>query len=189
MTNVHHSTVIINLDDTISHLEAVDAHIGTETESDDGTAEIILVVDKGKKECEELLEHLRPRYPDIHITFVPDSSRRMSHQKIAILLGVKAATSDNIQLIDTRHPRFSPFRQFACRQRHRALQHRNGGIDFEATDSSLNFSKQQFLRREAVEQNINFISSCYEAPKRKYLQRLAMLLKYGLSKCHLYPSR
>ena len=186
MTNENISIVIIDhndpakLEDAIrTFLSAGEAYADTDT---------TIVVDKGKKESEELIEKLKPQFPAIHITFVPDTSRRMSDQKIAILLGVKAASNDTVRLIDTYHRDISPYHQFACKQRHRRLRRRHGGIDFDIDDNCLSFSKQKFINRDAIEDNISFVNSCYEPPKGHYVRRLWTGIKYVLHKCHLYPS-
>ena len=121
MTNENTSIVIIDHNDAAKLEDAIREHLSAhndneQVQDENSQNETIIVVDKGKKESEELLERMKPQFPDIHITFVPDSSRRMSDQKIAILLGVRAASNDRIELIDTLYRGFSSFRQFSCMQ-------------------------------------------------------------------------
>lgn len=193
MTNENTSIVIIDHNDAAKLENAIREHLSVhndneQVQDENSQNETIIVVDKGKKESEELLERMKPQFPDIHITFVPDSSRRMSDQKIAILLGVRAASNDRIELIDTLYRGFSPFRQFSCMQRHRSLSRRGGGFDFEMNEDALFFSKSKFLKRDAFEKNISFIHSCYEPPSGQFAKRCWMRVKYVLHKCHLYPA-
>ena len=185
MTEQTTSIVIIDHNDAPKLEDALRAHLPAQDEIEHN--EIIIVVDKGKKESEELLERMKPQFPNIHITFVPDSSRRMSDQKIAILLGVRAARNERVQLIDTLYANFTPFRQFACLQRHKALARRGGGFDLEMADDAICFSKSKFLRRDVFETNISFVHSCYVPQSGHYARRMWMNLKYMLHKCHLYP--
>ena len=157
-----------------------------EQTDEDMEKEVIVVADKGRKESEALLERLRPQYPALRITFVPDSSRRMSKRKIALTLGVKAATYDRVMLIDTQCQLFSPYIQFVQRQMHRKLIKRTGGIDFTTSDEALTFSKQQFLERDSFEAHLRFLNDCYEPKQRSFRRRMGMRTKYLLAKCHLY---
>ena len=157
-----------------------------EQTDEDTEKEIIVVANKGRKESEALLERLRPQYPELRITFVPDSSRRMNKRMIALTLGVKAATHDRVMLIDTRCQLFSPYMQFVQRQMHRKLTRRTGGIDFSTSDEALTFSKQQFLQRDAFEAHLHFLNNCYEPKQGSLRKRMGMRMKYLLAKCHLY---
>jgi len=148
--------------------------------------EVIVVAGKGRKESEALLERLRPQYPDLRITFVPDSSRRMNRRKIALTLGVKAATHNQIVIFDTLTQHFTPYMQFAQSVMHKKLARRTGGIDFATGNEALTFSKNRFLERNHFEANLNFLSNCYEAPQGSMARRLIIRLKYLLAKCHLY---
>lgn len=53
--------------------------------------EIILVDDNSSDDTADILQQLQARYPHLRTTFIPPSSRRISHRKLALTLGIKAA--------------------------------------------------------------------------------------------------
>ena len=130
MTNETDNTSVVIIDlDNDQQLEPM-LRRSLEQADEATKREVIVVAGKGRKESEALLERLRPQYPDLRITFVPDSSRRMNRRKIALTLGVKAATHNQIVIFDTLTQHFTPYMQFAQSVMHKKLARRTGGIDF-----------------------------------------------------------
>lgn len=187
MKEENYSVVIIDHDDNLLLERILDKELARTMDAQD--CEIIVVVAKGKKESDNLLERLRPRFPELRATFVPDSARRMDSQKIAITLGVKAAQNDRVVLMDTLKQTFSSFECFANRLRHNKLmRHTETGIDFENSDESISLSKGLFLARDCFDENLAFVYGCYEKPARLKHGAWLIRIKYILSKCHLYRS-
>ena len=61
----------------------------------------VIVIDDGKtSESEELLCALEEQYPHLYHSFVPSSSRYVSHKKLAITLGIRASKYDWIVLTE-----------------------------------------------------------------------------------------
>ena len=59
----------------------------------EGTYKVIVVIDKGDSEAEEILKRYAHE-PHLYTTYIPETSRYMSRKKLAITIGVKAAKSD-----------------------------------------------------------------------------------------------
>jgi len=62
--------------------------------------EVIVVDDNSTDETADILQQLQYRYPRLRTTFVPPTSRRISHRKLALTLGIKAATGDWLVFTD-----------------------------------------------------------------------------------------
>ncbi len=56
--------------------------------------EVIVINDGETSESEECLTLMEDKYPHLYHSFVPDSSRYISHRKLAITLGIKASKYD-----------------------------------------------------------------------------------------------
>lgn len=56
--------------------------------------EVIVVNDNSKDDTTELLQHLAEQYPHLYTTFTSDSIRYISHKKLALMLGIKAAKKE-----------------------------------------------------------------------------------------------
>lgn len=185
MDNENYSTVIIDHDDT-EMLEQMLQQILPQAQQD-ADGEVIVVVAKGKKESDSLLERLNPHYPKLRTTFVPDSSRRMDGQRIAITLGIKAAANNNVILYDTLYQTFTPFCRFANKQRHNKLMHRTAqGIDFVNEENNIHLDRDLFLQREHFDKNLSFVCDCYATPAWFAKGMWWVRLKYLMAKCHLY---
>ncbi|MBR1468652.1 MAG: glycosyltransferase [Prevotella sp.] len=61
--------------------------------------EVVVVAEKGDGDTEDVLKRFA-QSPNLYATYVPQSSRYMSRQKLAITLGVKAAKNEWIVLTD-----------------------------------------------------------------------------------------
>ena len=62
--------------------------------------EVIVVDDNSKDDTKELLKHLSKQYPHLYSTFTSDSVRYISHNKLALTLGIKAAQKEWILFTD-----------------------------------------------------------------------------------------
>ena len=56
--------------------------------------EVIVVDDNSKDDTKELLERLAKKYPNLYMTHTSDSIRYISHKKLALMLGIKAAKKE-----------------------------------------------------------------------------------------------
>ena len=56
--------------------------------------EVIVVDDNSKDDTKELLERLCRQYPNLYMTHTSDSIRYVSHKKLALTLGIKAAKKE-----------------------------------------------------------------------------------------------
>lgn len=62
--------------------------------------EVIVVDDNSKDNTKELLERLARQYPNLYMTYTSDSIRYISHKKLALTLGIKAAKKEWIVFIE-----------------------------------------------------------------------------------------
>ena len=62
--------------------------------------EVIIVVEKGEDDTDDVLSHFTANHQNMYVTFVPDSSRYMSRKKLAVTLGVKAAKNQWILMAE-----------------------------------------------------------------------------------------
>ena len=69
-------------------------------EQDYPNFEVIVVDDNSQDETKELLERLSHKYPNLYMTFTSDSMRYVSHKKLALTLGIKAAKNDWVVFIE-----------------------------------------------------------------------------------------
>lgn len=65
-----------------------------------GEYEVIVVNDEPSNDVSVLVNGLKKDYPNLYVTFTPDTSRNVSHKKLAITLGAKAANGDVIVVTD-----------------------------------------------------------------------------------------
>ena len=56
--------------------------------------EVIVVDDNSKDDTKELLERLAEKYPNLYMTHTSDSIRYISHKKLSLTLGIKAAKKE-----------------------------------------------------------------------------------------------
>lgn len=56
--------------------------------------EVIVVNDSSSDESEDILKIMEEKYPHLYHTFTPDSSRYISHRKLALTVGIKASKYD-----------------------------------------------------------------------------------------------
>ena len=62
--------------------------------------EVIVVDDNSKDYTKELLERLAKQYPNLYTTYTSDSIRYISHKKLALTLGIKAAKNEWVVFIE-----------------------------------------------------------------------------------------
>ncbi len=62
--------------------------------------EVIVVNDGEKNESEDYLLQLEEQHPNLYHSFVPDSSRYISHKKLAVALGIRASRHDWLVLTE-----------------------------------------------------------------------------------------
>jgi hypothetical protein len=178
------SIVIISHDDN----EILAEMLGEDCAPDlTSQTEVIVVIEKGKKESEAFMERMKPSHPTLHVTFVPESSRQMDSRQIAITLGVKASQGDSICIKDTLLREFSPFHIFANKVNHLKLRNKNDkGVEFDNDTNSIFLNKHLFLERECFEENLRFICNCFRKPALFCRGMWLIRIKYILAKCHLY---
>lgn len=56
--------------------------------------EVIIVNEASTDDTEDVLKRLKNRFPNLYITFVPDSSHYLSRRKLALTIGMKAAHNE-----------------------------------------------------------------------------------------------
>lgn len=56
--------------------------------------EVIVVNDNSNDDTSDVLERFKQQYPHLRTTFTSDSARRISHKKLALTLGIKAAAGE-----------------------------------------------------------------------------------------------
>ncbi len=58
----------------------------------------VIVINNGNNDNNDYIAELKEKYPNLHQSFVPDSSRYISHKKLALTLGIRASKYDWIVL-------------------------------------------------------------------------------------------
>lgn len=90
-------SVIICAHDEVDNLRS---NLTAVLEQDYPQFEVIVVNDGNTDETDDYLTMLREQYPHLYHSFVPDSSRYISHKKLAATLGVKASKYDWLVFTD-----------------------------------------------------------------------------------------
>jgi glycosyltransferase involved in cell wall biosynthesis len=90
-------SVIISSSDC-EHL--LEKHLPLILQQDYPDFEVIVVDDNSKDETKELLSRLSAHYPNLYSTFTSDSIRYISHKKLALMLGIKAAKKEWVVFIE-----------------------------------------------------------------------------------------
>lgn len=62
--------------------------------------EVIVVNDGKNEDVKDAVTRLRTRHRDLHITFTPMQARNLSRKKLAVTVGIKAASHDAVLLTD-----------------------------------------------------------------------------------------
>ena len=75
-------------------------HLPHILEQDYPNFEVIVVDDNSQDYTKELLERLSRKYPNLYTTHTSDSIRYISHKKLALTLGIKAAKNEWIVFIE-----------------------------------------------------------------------------------------
>lgn len=74
--------------------ELLARHLPLILEQDYPDFEVIVVDDNSGDETKDLLQRLANKYPHLYSTFTSDSIRYISHKKLALMLGIKAAKKE-----------------------------------------------------------------------------------------------
>lgn len=90
-------SVVITAADQEALLERHLPHI---LEQDYPDYEVIVVDDNSMDDTKDLLERLTQRYPQLYMTHTSDSIRYISHKKLALTLGIKAAKKEWVVFIE-----------------------------------------------------------------------------------------
>lgn len=69
-------------------------------EQDYENFEVIVVNDASDDDTEEVLQELEMRYPHLHHSFIPPGSRHISHKRLCLTVGFKAARNEWILLTE-----------------------------------------------------------------------------------------
>lgn len=91
--NIEPISVILVCHDQAIELEK---HLPQILQQDYPCFEVFVVMDNCTDHTEDMLKQLERKYTFLHHTFIPESARYVSHKKLGITLGVKAARYDLI---------------------------------------------------------------------------------------------
>ena len=80
--------------------ELLAKHLPHILEQDYPNFEVIVVDDNSADDTKELLERFSRQYPHLYTTYTSDSIRYISHKKLALTLGIKAAKNDWLVFIE-----------------------------------------------------------------------------------------
>ncbi len=168
--------------------QALDEHLPIYlTQTYESGYEVVVVSEKADLETENVLKRYS-QDPKLYHTFVPDSSRYMSKNKLAITLGVKAAKNDWIVLTDPRcKPAdshwISSLAQSFSSDSNLVLGYSNYSDDAKARHRFEQLHTSLYLLRQA-QTGKAFRTNCQHVSFRKseYLQRSGFLeyLKYSI---------
>jgi glycosyltransferase involved in cell wall biosynthesis len=84
------SVIIVCKDQT----ESLQAHLNAVLSQDYPEFEVIVVHDHAATEADDLLKRLEAEHRNLYHTFIPQSARYISHKKLGIAMGIKAAHHD-----------------------------------------------------------------------------------------------
>ena len=79
---------------TVDCEELLAKHLPLILEQDYPDFEVIVVDDNSADDTKDLLQRLAHKYPHLYSTFTSDSIRYISHKKLALMLGIKAAKKE-----------------------------------------------------------------------------------------------
>ena len=163
--------------------------------------EVIVVVSKGEDDTDDVLKQFAVNYPNLYITFIPDTSRYMSRKKLAITLGVKAAKNEWILMTDaTCHPASDKWLKEMAQQcdaqtdiiigycnydddssdyqrferlvsQRYILRQTQRGIAYRCEPGNLMFRKALFLDGRGFEGNLKYIRGEYDFIVNKFARR------------------
>ncbi len=192
-------SVLLTIHDNARQLES---HLPIFLSQDYPSAyEVIVVVDKCEDDTDDVLKQFSSRYPNLYVTFIPDSSRYMSRHKLAITLGVKAAKNNWILLTEAEcYPISDQWLKTMARNcdehtdmvmgyanysgdssdYHRfehlhsslyMLRHAQRGTAYGCKQGNLMFRKKMFMEGRGFEGNLKFVRGEYDFIVNKYAQR------------------
>lgn len=79
---------------TADYEHSLGKHLPLILEQDYPDFEVIVVDDNSKDDTNDLLQRLAKKYPHLYHTYTSDSIRYISHKKLALMLGIKAAKKE-----------------------------------------------------------------------------------------------
>lgn len=135
------NSIIVLADCPVSKLEDILRELLTEHADD--TTEIIVVRESKRGETEDLITRLQSNMPEgkLRSTYVPDKPQYISYRDVSILLGVKAAHSDNLRILSPVNMDKRPTIWQRLRMKH--------------INSSIELSKKQYLDEIEFRNTIN----------------------------------
>ena len=163
--------------------------------------EVIIVVEKGEDDTDDVLSHFTANHQNVYVTFVPDSSRYMSRKKLAVTLGVKAAKNQWIlmaeptcepasdqwlkniaQFADDNHDMVTGYANYnedaTDYQRFERMMTEcyliwkaQHGTAYRSEPGCLMFRKNMFLDGRGYEGNLKYIRGEYDFVVNKYAEK------------------
>lgn len=81
-----------------------------------GIFEVIVVNDGNIGDSDIVVKRLKTKYPNLYLTFSPEGTRVLSHKKLALTIGIKAAKGDVVIITDatTKVPSVKWLRTMTC---------------------------------------------------------------------------
>jgi hypothetical protein len=84
------------------------AHLETILSQDYPRFEVIVVHDQAASDCDDLLKQMEAQHAHLYHTFIPSSARYISHKKLGIAMGIKAAHYDIFVMTEPDSAPLSP---------------------------------------------------------------------------------
>ena len=110
--------------------------------------EVIVVEGKSEDDTDDVLKQLKHKYGHLYTTFVPPSARYMSHNKLAITLGVKAAKNEWVLLTEPScHPASTQWLQTMARNCQDGTDMVMGYANYEDEASDYKHFERFFFQR------------------------------------------
>ena len=113
-------------------------HLPLILEQDYPDFEVIVVDDNSKDDTKELLERLSRKYPNLYMTHTSDSIRYISHKKLALTLGIKAAKKE--WLVFTEANCYPTTRNWLSRLAHHCTESADVVLGYSNYEQSKGFS-------------------------------------------------
>lgn len=162
--------------------------------------EVIVVIEKSEDDTRDILKRYQD-YPNLYVTFVPESSRYVSRRKLAITIGVKAARNEWLMLTEiSARPNSSKWLARMARncsennnivygysnysaespallrfrrlhEEYYILHSAERHTAYRSGSNNLMFRKSEFLKERGFEGNLLYIGGEYDFIVNKYARR------------------